>query len=61
MRNEKGKTNGHNDDIDVMNLLNATDLKIKYNFLSHFSGGFFLKIIRAQKRADAPFSNAALP
>ena len=43
MGNEKGKTNGHNDDIDVMNLLNATDLKIKYNFLSHFLGVFFLK------------------
>ena len=32
-------------------------LKIKQNFLSLF----FLKIIRAQKSADAPFSNAAFP
>ena len=55
MGNEKGETNGHNDDIDVINLLNATDLKIKYNFLSHFLGVFFLKIIRPQKRANAPF------
>ena len=41
MGNEKGETNGHNDDSDVMNLLNATDLKRKYDFLSHFSGVFF--------------------
>ena len=41
--NEKGETNGHNDDIDLTNLLHATDLKIKHNFLSHVWRFFFLK------------------